>query len=136
LGDLIEVSQKEVINFILQERSQPFSELEIAKIKARNFDIVKALQHATEEAKRAKVEGKDLSMDEILKYFQTPIVIGKPTSINRRGRKKKTNGPPDTGRPSVIEPAPNLAPEQVNKTDSVFREQDSRIKNNSPSLES
>ncbi len=134
LGDLIEVTQKEVINFLLQERSQPFTELEIAKIKERNFDIVRALQHATEEARKAKNEGKDLSVNEILKYFQTPIVIEKSPSVNRRGRKKKINTPTESNEPSIVDSGAKLTTERANKGSSIFQNQDSRIEINSSHL--
>jgi hypothetical protein len=94
LGDLIEVSQKEIINFILQERSHPLSEIELKKLREQNFDMVKALQHATERAKKAKTAGREISLDDILKYIQTPIVIEKEPSISLRGRKRKSEAGP------------------------------------------
>jgi hypothetical protein len=96
LGELIEVSQKEIVNFLLQERSQPFSEIELVKIRERNFDMVKALKHAMELAKQSKSVGKEISIDEIFKFIQTPIVIDNQTSKSPRARKKKEIIPPGT----------------------------------------
>jgi hypothetical protein len=109
LGELIEISIKDVVNFILQERSQPLVEAELAKIQKQKFDIVKALQYATEKAKRAKSAGKDISIDDILKYIQTPIVIEKQSPISTRGRKKKVNAPSDTSIDVVIDCKPNAS---------------------------
>jgi hypothetical protein len=95
LGAIVEITQKDIINFILQVRSQPLSEIELTKIRDQHFDMVKALQYATEQAKLAMTEGKEISVNDILKYIQTPIVIENQPSISLRGRKKKETVPPD-----------------------------------------
>lgn len=90
-GDLIQVSQKDVVNFLIQKRSNLLDESELSQIKKVHFDIVRALKLATQAAIKSKQNGIELNIDDVLKIIQTPSVDLKD-SKNRtysRGRKKK-----------------------------------------------
>lgn len=89
LGDLVQLSQKDVVNFLIQERSSELTVTEINKIKNDHFDIVRALKRATQEAIKAKQDGLEIQMDELLKIIQTPSVNKNVPSKKTRGHKKK-----------------------------------------------
>lgn len=89
LGDLVQLSQKDVVNFLIQERSLELSTTEIDKIKSDHFDIVRALKRATQEAIKAKQDGHEIQMDELLKIIQTPSVNKSTVLKKPSGRKSK-----------------------------------------------
>lgn len=90
LGDLVQISQKDIVNFILQERGFLLSEDELSKLKLKHFDLVKALRKATSEVIKAKQNGSEIQLDEVLKIIQTPSVIQNMPSKKVNKRKKKT----------------------------------------------
>ena len=96
LGDLVHLSQKDIVNFLIQERSAELTLTELNKIKDEHFDIVRALKRATQEAIKAKQDGHEIQMDELLKIIQTPSVNKNQPSKKPRGRRKKVNGEPAT----------------------------------------
>lgn len=87
LGDLVDITQKDMVNFLIQERAVSLSELEISKIKNEHFDIVKALKQATQEAIKAKKAGNEVKMDEVLKLIQNSE--SKVKSLTPKVRRKK-----------------------------------------------
>lgn len=89
LGDLVQISQKDIVNFLIQERSVDLTIAEISKIKSKHFDIVRALKRATQEAIRAKQDGHEIQMDELLKIIQTPSVSKTEGVRKPRGRRSK-----------------------------------------------
>ncbi len=89
LGDLVQVTQKCVANFVIRKRSQALTEQEMSEFLSENYDIVKALKHATQEAIKAKQNGDNIEMSDILKLIQTPSVKSEIVSKAKRGRKKK-----------------------------------------------
>lgn len=89
LGDLVQVTQKCVANFVIRKRSQALTAQEMSEFLSENYDIVKALKHATQEAIRAKQNGDNIEMSDVLKLIQTPSVKSEIVSKVKRGRKKK-----------------------------------------------
>lgn len=83
LGDSVDVTQKSLVNFVIQSHSDSLSADEIQKIKAQNFDLIKALKKATDEAMKAKQAGHELQLNEIINLIQTP-------SVNSDLRPKRT----------------------------------------------
>lgn len=96
LGDLVQVTQKSVANFIIRKRFQLLSKEEISDFLAENYDLVKALKHATQEAIKAKQNGDNIEISDVLKLIQTPSVKSEMTFKKTRGRKKKIATPADT----------------------------------------
>ncbi|MFN8845901.1 MAG: hypothetical protein ACK5W9_03550 [Bdellovibrionales bacterium] len=90
LGDLAQISLKDIVNFILQERVFILTEDELNKLKSKHFDLVKALRKATFEVIKAKQNGSELQLDQVLKIIQTPGVIQNSTPKRTIKRKKKT----------------------------------------------
>ncbi|MFN9068696.1 MAG: hypothetical protein ACK5V3_15825 [Bdellovibrionales bacterium] len=90
LGDLAQISLKDIVNFILQERVFILTEDELNKLKSKHFDLVKALLKATFEVIKAKQNGSELQLDQVLKIIQTPGVIQNSTPKRTIKRKKKT----------------------------------------------
>lgn len=89
LGDLVQVTQKSVANFIIRKRFQLLSPQEISEFLAENYDLVKALKHATQEAIRAKQNGDNIEISDVLKLIQTPSVKSDLAPKMKRGRKAK-----------------------------------------------
>lgn len=96
-GDLVNVSQKDIVNFLLQKRSIRLTEQEIDLIRLEKFDIVRVLKRATTEAIRAKQSGKEIEIEEILKIIQTPSINVEVAPVKVRKRKIKLNSSPDMG---------------------------------------
>gem|GEM_PF-5793801 len=83
VGDLVAVSQKDLVNFLIQKRKASLSQQEIRMISEDNYDLVRALKRATSEAIRARQLGSDIKIDEILKIIQTPSVsVDRPSTID------------------------------------------------------
>lgn len=91
LGDTVSVTQKTMVNFIIKSRSQVLSAQELDQLKAENYDLIKALKRATDEAIKAKQNGSGIQLNEVIKLIQTPSVRLESTSKKPRGRKKKEN---------------------------------------------
>lgn len=90
LGDLVQISLKDVVNFILQERLFLLTEDELNKLKLKHFDLIKALRKATSEVIKARQNGSEIQLDEVLKIIQTPGVIQNSAPKRTTKRKKKT----------------------------------------------
>lgn len=82
VGDLVAVSQKDLVNFLIQKRKASLSQQEIRMISEDNYDLVRALKRATGEAIRARQRGNEIKIDEVLKIIQTPSVSVDRSSIN------------------------------------------------------
>lgn len=80
VGDLVAVSQKDLVNFLIQKRKVSLSQQEIKMISEDNYDLVRALKRATSEAIRARQLGSEIKLDELLKIIQTPSVSGDRSS--------------------------------------------------------
>ena len=91
LGDLVQVTQKSVANFIIRKRFQLLSSQEISEFLTENYDLVKALKHATQEAIKAKQNGDNIEISDVLKLIQTPSVKLELAPKIKRGRKAKLN---------------------------------------------
>ncbi len=89
LGDLVQVTQKSVANFIIRKRPQMLSTQEMSEFLSENYDLVKALKHATQEAIKAKQNGDNIEISDVLKLIQTPSVNSELAPRKARGRKKK-----------------------------------------------
>lgn len=96
LGDLVQVTQKSVANFIIRKRFQLLSEQEMSEFLSENYDLVKALKHATQEAIKAKQNGDNIEISDVLKLIQTPSVKCEMPLKKTRGRKKKLAAPAGT----------------------------------------
>lgn len=103
LGDTVSVTQKTMVNFIIKSRSQVLSSQELEQLKSENYDLIKALKRATDEAIKAKQNGSEIQLNEVIKLIQTPGVNLNSSSKKPRGRKKKEN----TSATSAKEVNPN-----------------------------
>lgn len=88
VGDLVAVSQKDLVNFLIQKRKASLSQQEIKMISEDNYDLVRALKRATSEAIRARQLGSEIKIDEVLKIIQTPSVsVDRPSTIEFKASK-------------------------------------------------
>jgi len=88
LGDTVDVTQKALVNFIIQSHQLELNGDEIQQIKAQNFDLIKALKKATDVAIKAKQAGNEMQINEIINLIQTPGV--KADLQPKRPYKKRT----------------------------------------------
>lgn len=136
IGDLVQVSQKDIVNFLIQERSFALSEAEISKIKNEHFDIVRALKRATQEAIKAKQDGNEIKINELLKIIQTPSVMQNSSVRKARGRKRKLDASSDAlneikGQLSTTEEAETANSVQL-ENNNLDTKYDNSIKNKKP----
>lgn len=96
LGDTVNVTQKSLVNLIFQYYPVELSADIIEKIRTENYDIIKALKKATDEAIKAKKTGARMQLSEALKIIQTPGVNSEVTSKKALGRKRKEIAHPPT----------------------------------------
>jgi gamma-glutamyl:cysteine ligase YbdK (ATP-grasp superfamily) len=89
LGDLVQVTQKLVSNFLIRKRSQPLTPQEMSEFLSENYDLVKALKHATQEVIKARQNGDQIEINDLLKFIQTPSVKSELAPKAKRGRKAK-----------------------------------------------
>ncbi len=126
LGDLVHISQKELVNFLIKTRSEILTSAEVESLRVEHFDIVKALKKATSEAIRSKNQGVELGVEDILKILQSPGVKVAEPSPKARGRKKKKDTSPGTSennpqglgptsRSKVAKNAEVTVPERIEK---------------------
>lgn len=91
LGDTVSVTQKTMVNFIIKNRSSILTSQELEQLKSENYDLIKALKRATDEAIKAKQNGSEIQLNEVIKLIQTPSVNLNSSPKKPRGRKKKEN---------------------------------------------
>lgn len=91
LGDTVSITQKTMVNFLIKNRSQVLSVQELEQLKLENYDLIKALKRATDEAIKAKQNGSEIQLNEVIKLIQTPSVNLDSSPKKPRGRKKKEN---------------------------------------------
>jgi len=95
LGDFFEVTQKLVVNFILKEKAKaPFSKSEMAQIKKENFDVVRVLRRATEDALTAQKNGANLDLAALVAKLNSPNhkVATDSCELDTKKSKKKKLG--------------------------------------------
>lgn len=97
LGDLVQVTQKSVANFIIRKRSQLLSSQEMSEYLSENYDVIKALKNATQEVIKAKHKGDHIEISDVLKLIQTPSVKLESATKKARGRRKRSPDSNSTG---------------------------------------
>jgi cobalamin biosynthesis Mg chelatase CobN len=139
LGDLVQVTQKLVSNFLIRKRSQPLSKQEMSEFLSENYDLVKALKHATNEVIKARQNGDQIEINDLLKFIQTPSVKSETSATTKRGRKKKSIAGPATADLKAASLGPNsdqqsnyLRENEVPNTDSISTAKRSSSKPESP----
>lgn len=90
-GGMIKLSNKEISNFLIQQRSDLLSQSELKEIKDRYFDDVRAAQWAVQKLKEAKSGGESLSLNEVLNMLQSPLIKEKRVQI-KTSKKSKAQG--------------------------------------------
>ncbi len=105
LGEYFDVSERLVANFILMEGAdKPLTEAALDKIKIQNFDPVKMLKKATQEAIAAKRNGHQVDIAEFIKKLQTPHSIKNLSSKTKPKAPKNSPLPPGSSRFIQINP--------------------------------
>ena len=94
LGELVQVTQKAVANFIIRKRSQSLSTDEMSIFLSENYDLVRALKHATQKAITAKHNGDEIEISRLLKFIQTPGVNSEKKSVKLHPNKNNQKGAP------------------------------------------
>lgn len=90
-GGIIKLTYKEIANFVLQSRAELLTSGELVKVKEKYFDEVRAAQWALQKLKEAKESGKELSLTDVLKKIQTPIVREKQKPKASKIKLEKTD---------------------------------------------
>lgn len=130
LGDTVSVTQKTMVNFIIKNRSQVLSVQELEQLKSENYDLIKALKRATDEAIKAKQNGSEIQLNEVIKLIQTPSVNLKSFSKKPRGRKKKENTPATFENETKSNSSDNSQLDLSKSGDDEFQITDSKMNKN------
>jgi hypothetical protein len=104
LGDVVAVSAKQLVNYLMQKRSAPLSWEEMSEIKTRFADRVKLLQTILDRAKTAKKEGRDYSLEDDLKIFETLGVSGHAGPKKVRKKRSPTGESPSVDENQTVLP--------------------------------
>ncbi len=136
LGDLVQVTQKSVANFIIRKRSQLLSTEEMSDFLSENYDLIKALKHATQEAIKAKHNGDNIEISDVLKLIQTPSVKAEMPLKKTRGRKKKINPQPAVNDNGGVDLNVSGAVIKPTNSDQSFSDRDSNLRQNRTSVKS
>lgn len=91
-GGMIELTNKEIANFLLQTRTMPLTSGELKAVKEKYFDDVRAAQWAVQQLKAAKNAGKEVSLAEVLSKLQMPNVKEKRVSKEPKEKARKQVG--------------------------------------------
>ncbi len=129
LGDMVQISQKDVVNFLIQERLVLLTEAELNKIKSKHFDLVRALKRATMEVIKAKQNGSDIELNDVLKIIQTPSVNQSSSPKKTRGRKPKVSAHPSSNLQLDLNGAEATARKSSNSDQIENAKSDSKIEN-------
>lgn len=136
LGDIVSVTQKTMVNFIIKNRSQVLSVQELEQLKSENYDLIKALKRATDEAIKAKQNGSEIQLNEVIKLIQTPSVNLNSSSKNPRGRKKKENSSVTSEKENMSNSANNSQLDLSKNGDNEIQTTDSKLNKNRMTLTS
>lgn len=94
-GDIVNVTAKQIVNYLIQRRAAALSTEEMTEIKLRFADKVKLLQVVLDRAKLAKKEGREYSLEHDLKIFETLGVSGNQRPKRRRKMASVPDQSPD-----------------------------------------
>jgi hypothetical protein len=117
-GGLIRLSNKELVNFILLQRANALSEIELSTLKNEFFDDVRAAQWALKKLKDAKSSGETLSLGDVLKIVQTPQVKRKRLPKAPKAPRSVASAKPDAHSSSNADIEPQ-APRKTPATEDV-----------------
>ncbi len=90
LGDAVCVTHKSMANFIIKNRHKVLTKQELEQFKSENYDLIKVLKRATMEAIKAKRDGNEIDLNEVLRIIQTPSVNSVKPSRKPRTQKNKS----------------------------------------------
>ncbi len=87
---MVNLKTKEIVNFVLQKRSQLLDKSELRAVRIKYFDDVRAAQWALVKLQEAKGRGQDLTLAEVIEKMQFPQQsVQKEDARSGRALKKK-----------------------------------------------
>ena len=103
MNAVVKIDTRKLVNFLIQSRAPTLSLSDLKLLKEKYFDQVKALEWALQQAKEAKANNSELTISDILKKLETPLVTEKSSRKIPLEAKKKFLGAP---LPAAIEGGP------------------------------
>ena len=92
MNEVVKIDTRKLVNFLIQSRSQSLSLSDLKSLKEKYFDQVKALEWALLQAKEAKLNNSNLTISDILKKLETPLVTEKgPRKLKPEPKEKITS---------------------------------------------
>lgn len=79
-GGGIKIHARDLALLILELRSGPLNETELVELKNRHYDEIKATEWAIQQVKKARSKGENLTLNQLMKKFNSPRVIKNHTS--------------------------------------------------------
>lgn len=87
-GGLVKLGTKDVVNYLVQNRSSTLSTSDLNQIRAQFFDEVRAAQWALKQVKGAKERGESLSLGEVLAQMSLPKAKASARKPSQRRKDK------------------------------------------------
>ncbi len=111
-GGMVKLGTKDIANFLIHSRGVDLDTGELAQIREKYFDEVRAAQWALDKLKQAKDAGRPLTLAEVLLQLQGP-------NTKRQSKERLSKRPPKTNSNSPN----NAANFDSKKADSTNDEQ-------------
>lgn len=92
-GGLVKLGTKDVVNYLVQNRSSTLTTSDLNHIRAQFFDEVRAAQWALKQVKEAKERGESLSLGEVLAQMSLPKA---KVSARKSGQRRKDKDAKET----------------------------------------
>jgi len=96
LQGMAKITRTDLVNSLLELRSQELSQSEIQMIAKNSFDEVRWLNYAVERLKSAKKNGESLSMDQLLEERNS--LLGESIKASRGRPKGQKKDPEESSR--------------------------------------
>lgn len=103
------IQNRELTNFLIQERGGDISADELTKLRARYFDDLKAMKWVVDELRKAKSKSEDADLLSLLKQAQVQD-SGKSSAVSRKARHPRVSA---KTAPTPTQEADALVEEQL-----------------------
>ncbi|CAN5416843.1 hypothetical protein BH10BDE1_BH10BDE1_27940 [soil metagenome] len=106
---MLRIQNRELTNFLIQERGGDISADELTKLRARYFDDLKAMKWVVDELRKAKSKSEDADLLSLLKQAQVQD-SGKSSAVSRKARQPRVSA---KTAPAPTQEADALVEEQL-----------------------
>ena len=110
---VIKLSNKEITNFLLQQRTEVLTQVELDSIRQEHFDDVRAAQWALKKLKNAKSGGESLSLKDVLKMIETPLANKNQRTRTPKVKRERLMSGPTQPAPGKLVTGDSTSPSEA-----------------------